>query len=154
MQANGKLELWQSQTDSVQPSSEGLEQTLAPFLPGANSFPGFGKLPQGGPFPPTNRFVEFSEGGKRVSITQNKDGITISLDGRVIEAADPDALKEKDPTAYKLYQRVVGSPNMRNMPSASAIGRQREHWESLLKKYSNNPQMKSVIERMLRSMDN
>ena len=153
MQAGGELELWQSTPPPEQSSSKGLDSAFGPFLPKTNSFPGLGNLPQGSPFPPTNRFVEFNEGGKKVSITQNKDGITISLDGRVIEAADPDALRERDPTAYKLYQRVVGSPNMRNMPSASAIGRQREHWESLLKKYSNNPQMKSVIERMLRSMD-
>ena len=110
-------------------------------------------LPQGGTKPLANRFVEFNDNGRRVSISQNSERIAVTVDGRVVEAPTPDALKKKDRRAYLLYEKMFGSPDIKDFP-ASAMNLQRDQIEKLLKAYAGNPQMKSVLEKMLRAQEN
>ena len=115
-----------------------------------SSFFWSGALPQGGTVPSTNRYVEFIDGGKRVSITQSSTGITVSVGGRTVEAASPAALKEKDLKAYRLYEKTLGSTDGQPAFSASVSEMQRDQLKNLLEQNSANPQMKQVLENLLR----
>ena len=64
-----------------------------------------------------SRSVSFSKDGKKVSITENSDGIRVSIDGKTVQAKDAAELKDKHPDAYRLYDEHIGAA------SYSASGR-------------------------------
>jgi hypothetical protein len=110
---------------------------------------GFGL--QGGPTfgPSANRQVQFNDNGREVSISESSTGITVAVDGRVVEAANPAELSKKDAHAFQLYEQVFGITDIEKVPAISAIDLQRMQWEELREKHSGNPQMKSLIERIM-----
>ena len=110
---------------------------------------GFG-FQEGSAFNPTaNRRVEFNDNGRKISISENSGGITMSVDGRVIEAASPEELSKRDAEAYQLYQKMFDA-----LPEASPLSPldlQREQLNRLRKQHSGNRQMQLLIEKMLRN---
>lgn len=106
---------------------------------------------QGGPaFGPTgNRQVQFIDNGRKVSISEDSTGITVSVDGRVVEAANPAELSKKDAQAFQLYEKVFGITDQERAPAISAFELQRMQLERLRDTHSKNPQLKSLIESML-----
>ena len=99
--------------------------------------------------PSANRKVEFNDNGRKVSISENSTGITVSVDGRIVEAANPEELNKKDVQAFQLYEKVFGLANLNGVSPISASELQRKQLEGLRKKHAGNPQIKSLIERML-----
>tara|TARA_E500000305_G_scaffold106340_1_gene104828 strand:+ start:63 stop:677 length:615 start_codon:yes stop_codon:yes gene_type:complete len=56
-----------------------------------------------------NRSVSFKKDGKRVSITENANGITVSIDGKSVKASNAAELQRKSPEAYILYKERIGA---------------------------------------------
>ncbi|MCA9139061.1 MAG: protein kinase [Planctomycetales bacterium] len=99
--------------------------------------------------PSANRQVEFNDSGRKVSISEDSTGITVTVDGRVVKAANVAELSKKDAQAFQLYEKVFGVTDMEIAPAISAFDLQRMQLERLRETHSENPQLKSLIERML-----
>ncbi len=89
------------------------------------------------------RSVHFNDNGRKISITQNETGITVSLDGRVVSAKNPAALQEKDQEAYQLYQRAFEVKSKRSNPALELL---RQQLEKLQENQSQNPQWRGLFE--------
>lgn len=50
-----------------------------------------------------SRSASFTKGGKKVSVAENSEGITVSVDGQMVRAKDARELKNRYPDAYRLY---------------------------------------------------
>jgi hypothetical protein len=65
-----------------------------------------------------NRILEVTEGGREVKITDGNDSITLSVTGLIdgkpgteeYTAKDAEQLKEENPEAYALYERLIQGP--------------------------------------------
>lgn len=117
----------------------------------------------------TNRSVSFSENGKSVTITESSDsGITVTttemIAGKekktVVKAANPEQLQKRNPEAYRLYkshmdnaQGAAGVDQGGEAGPGDARGMLREQLREQVKQNAGNPQMKAMLEKMLRDLD-
>ena len=84
--------------------------------------------------------------GKKVSITENKRGIIVSVGGKRVRAKNPAELKKKYPDAYRLYNQHLGNDSVRaGSDSATLLKEQLRR----MRDNADNPQMRNVIEQML-----
>lgn len=106
---------------------------------------------QGGPnfAPSAVRRIEFNDRGKSVLITEDGSGITVSVDGRVVKAANAAELSKKDARAFELYDKAFGVKDAESPAANSAWELQRMQWERLREMHSPNPQLKSLLDGIL-----
>lgn len=97
-----------------------------------------------------SRNVSLTENGKKISITQNKAGITVSVNGKRVRAKNATELKKKSPEAFKMYEKHLGASNGRshtNPPDAQTL--MQEQLRKMLEQNADNPQVRKLIERMM-----
>lgn len=99
--------------------------------------------------PSVNRHVQFTDNGKNVSISESSTGITVTVDGQTVEAAHLVELREKDPKAFQLYEKAFSVNDMQQVPINPAWELQRMQLEQLREAQPANPQLKSLLEKML-----
>ena len=67
-----------------------------------------------------NRSVSFKKDGKRVSITENANGITVSIDGKSVKARNAAELEKLSPEAYRLYKERIEATSAKATIKGSA----------------------------------
>jgi hypothetical protein len=116
-----------------------------------------------------SRSVSFNENGKAVTITEGNDsGITVTISEKiagkdkktVVKAANPQQLQKKNAEAYRLYQsHIDGAQGAAGAGQGGAAGSGdakamlREQLREQVKQNAGNPQMKEMLEKMLRDLD-
>ena len=110
-----------------------------------------------------NRSVSVTDNGRKVSITQNKTGITVTMNGKRVRAKNAAELKKKFPDAFKMYEKHMGGADNQqatggvaaagggNGPSDATI-LLREELTKMRDEHADQPQLKSLIEKMLRNV--
>ena len=58
-----------------------------------------------------DRSISVMENGKKVSITGNKNGITVSVNGKRVRANNVAQLKKKFPDAFRTYEKQLAAAN-------------------------------------------
>ncbi|MCA9175861.1 MAG: hypothetical protein KDB14_15355 [Planctomycetales bacterium] len=97
-----------------------------------------------------DRSISVIEDGKTVSITENEKGITVSVNGKRVRAKNEAELKKNFPDAFDLYEKHSKAPITPNgQPDATALLRGEL---GKLRDDEANPQLKSLIETMLKSV--
>ena len=100
-----------------------------------------------------NRNVTTVDNGKKISITQNKAGITVSINGKRVRAKNPAELKKKSSDAYEMYQKHMGKSFMGGAnsrtghPDANTLMQQQ--LRKMLDDNADNPQVRDMIQRMI-----
>lgn len=100
-----------------------------------------------------SRSVSVSENGRNVSIAEDNGGITVTIDGRVIRAANETELRRKNAEAHRLYKEHLGAPDVNERDHPSANDLLRNELMNLRDENGDHPQLKGMIERMLREID-
>jgi hypothetical protein len=114
-----------------------------------------------------SRSTSFTEGGKKVHITESTDsGITVTItetvNGKekkyVVTARNAQELEKQDPEAYRLYNSRMDSVPGGASASGGAGGADardilREQLRKQIGDNAGNPQMKAMLEQMLRELD-
>ena len=103
------------------------------------------------------------ENGRRISIIEDENGITISSGGRVIRAANAAELKKKNIKAFELYEKHLGAAAMEGAGGIAAGGDaaggnaavelMREQLQKQILENADNPQIRMLLERMLLELD-
>jgi len=106
--------------------------------------------------------VSVSENGRWISITEDDSGVTVTTleavrgkqEKTVVQAVNAQELEQKDPAAYRLYLQHVGgaadAPGQGQNRASEALGAQ---LRKQLKDNAGNPQMRELMEKMLRKLD-
>ena len=95
------------------------------------------------------RSISVIENGNNVSITEDKNGIIVSVNGKRVRAKDVAELKNKFPDTFKLYEKHTRAATGHNGKS-DATTLLREELGKLRDANADNPQLKDLIEEMLR----
>jgi Arc/MetJ-type ribon-helix-helix transcriptional regulator len=124
----------------------------------------------------TSSSISFKKDGKLVSIEENGSGITVTVDGKSVQARNVDELKQQHPDAYQLYVEKPGfavgsaggsasgsgsrssSSTKGSRPGSledgsSASDLMREKLKELQRERPDDPRLQSIIERMLQEAD-
>ncbi|MEO1528972.1 MAG: hypothetical protein AAFX06_26420 [Planctomycetota bacterium] len=125
--------------------------------PGAGGLAGSGNGPLGmqNPFHSSssqNRSVSVIENGKKISITETKKGITVSINGKRVRAKNADQLKAKFPEAFQMYERHMGGADQRMMNPPDAMSLMRGQLSQLRDQNAENRQLREMLERMMESI--
>ncbi len=120
----------------------------------------------------TSSSISFKKDGKLVSIEENGSGITVTVDGKSVQARNIDDLKQQHPDAYQLYVEKPGFAVGSAGGSASGSGSQsssstkgsrlgsseggssasdllREKLKELQRERPDDPRLQGLIQRML-----
>ena len=97
----------------------------------------------------TSRSVSVSENGKNISVTEDKTGIRVSIDGRVTKATDASKLKQAHPEAYRLYDKYLGTANAGINSGQSASDLLRSELEKMRDANAGNAQLQQLIDQAL-----
>ena len=100
----------------------------------------------------SSRSFSTMENGHKVTITENKSGITVDVNGQTVRASNVDELRTNFPDAYQLYERHM----RRGIGANNRMDARSLMQSELLKmrdKNAANPQLRSMIERMMRNND-
>ncbi|MEL6104924.1 MAG: hypothetical protein AAFU85_02755 [Planctomycetota bacterium] len=95
-----------------------------------------------------NRSVSVVENGKRISITENPSGITVSVNGRRVRTKDVSKLKKRFPEAFEAYEQHMGA-GQRNARPLDATALLQQELTKLRDQNTGNPQLRGVIERLM-----
>lgn len=101
------------------------------------------------------RSISVVENGRKIVITEDDKGITVSSRGKRVRAKDAAELKQKSPEAFGLYARHLQKADaidVNAQPDANAF--MRAELIKLREQNAGNPQLRSVIENMLREVQN
>ena len=97
------------------------------------------------------RSVSVMENGKTITISENKAGITVAVNGQRVRAKNAADLRAKYPGAYKLYLKHLGATNGRvDLPDAETLLQQ--ELRKLRDNNANNPQLRALLDNMMRSV--
>ena len=97
-----------------------------------------------------NRSVSVIDDGEKVSITEHKGGITVSINGKRVRAKNVAELKEKSPEAFRMYAKHLGGVSSdRGEPDASDLLQQ--ELSKLRDENAANPRVKNLIERLMQT---
>lgn len=114
-----------------------------------------------------DRSVTAIDSGKKVTITENASGITVSVGEKTVRARNANELKRKSDRAFRLYEEYLVKPdtqregpdaenllrgNFGDMPNASDVLRQK--LEQLKAERPDDPRFQELIQRMLRENGN
>ena len=97
-----------------------------------------------------DRSISVMENGKKVSITENKNGITVSVNGKRVRAKNVDELKKNFPDAFDLYEKHSKMAMGQN--GASEATRLLQEELGKLRENADTPQLKNLIETMMRNV--
>lgn len=109
-----------------------------------------GSQKQSGSSSSKNRSITVLEDGRKISITENDSGITVSINGRTVRAKNAARLKKKSPYAYKMYEKHLGDHANGNESESTKL--LRDNLNKLRDENADNPQLKSLIEMMLQNV--
>ena len=98
-----------------------------------------------------NRSVSVIDNGKKISITQNKTGITVSVNGKRVRAKNVAELKKKFPDAFKVYEKHLGGTDGGALQS-DATSLLQEELGRLRDENADNPQLRNLIDGMIRNV--
>ena len=91
------------------------------------------------------------ENGKKVSISENENGITVGVDGQKIQAQNLSELRMKSPEAYGLYQQHFAGPGGMNR-GVDAKSLLQDELRKMKNENAGNPQIQRLIEEMMRNV--
>ena len=99
-----------------------------------------------------NRSISLIDNGRKVSIAENRTGITVSVNGKIIRARNATELKKRNVDAYNLYEEHLAPPKARQeAPNATDL--LREELNKMRDENANNPALRGLIEKMLQEVN-
>ena len=112
-----------------------------------------------------NRRISVTEDGKEIYIAENAAGITVSVDGKRVRGKDVNDLRKRSPDAYRLYHDYLGNGmNDNHLEAANGLAKAdgnvpsepaallREELNKMRDEHADQPQLKSLIDTMLRNV--
>lgn len=101
-----------------------------------------------------DRKVSVSDNGRKVNITQDESGITVTIDGRTVHVATVDELKNH-PEVLELYSKYVGRSPANSPTGARQVDAKqllREELKKFRSENAGNPQVQGLIDKMMQEI--
>ena len=101
----------------------------------------------------THRRIAISvmDNGNRISITQDKAGIAVAVNGQLVRTRNVAELRKNFPDAFRIYEKHAGG-KVGHVGQADATALMREELGKLRDENAGDPQLRALLDTMMQNV--